>query len=223
LRLEIERDARPVNLQGIRDFIEDACRRAGVERSAAFDLKLAVDEACSNVVEHGYAGMAPGPIRITFDADGDRVVVAIADRGRAFDPKDAAAPDLDSDWEVRRIGGLGWHLIRRSVEPNTVSAGDIARTRGGNGKFRVDVRRNNLLELQSCSARCVLFSGMVLLFNERFVFGKLREHLGREVGNSIKQIHTDRKIRTKYHRAVFISDDLFDIVESLVPSRRPLN
>jgi serine/threonine-protein kinase RsbW len=116
LRLEIERDARPENLQVIRDFIEDACRRAGVERSAAFDLKLAVDEACSNVVEHGYAGMAPGPIRVTFDADGDRVVVAIADRGRAFDPSDVEAPDLDSDWEHRRIGGLGWHLIRRSVD-----------------------------------------------------------------------------------------------------------
>jgi serine/threonine-protein kinase RsbW len=116
LRLEIERDAHPENLQVIRDFIEDACRRAGVERSAAFDLKLAVDEACSNVVEHGYSGMAPGPIRVTFDADQDRVIVAIADRGRAFDPRDAAAPDLDSDWEHRRIGGLGWHLIRRSVD-----------------------------------------------------------------------------------------------------------
>ena len=116
MRLEIAREAHPENLQGIRDFIEEACRRAGVERSAAFDLKLAVDEACSNIVEHGYAGRAPGPIRVTFDADGDRVVVAIADRGRAFDPKDAAAPDLDSDWQHRRIGGLGWHLIRQSVD-----------------------------------------------------------------------------------------------------------
>lgn len=116
MRLEIERDARPENLQGIRDFIEDACRRSGVERSAAFDVKLAVDEACSNIVEHGYAGKAPGPIRVSFDAGGDRIVVAITDRGLAFDPKDAAAPDLDSDWERRRIGGLGWHLIRRSVD-----------------------------------------------------------------------------------------------------------
>jgi len=116
LRLEIARRARPENLQGIRDFIEEACRRAGVERSAAFDLKLAVDEACSNIVEHGYAGREPGPIRVTFDADGDQVVVAITDRGRAFDPKDAAAPDLDSDWQHRRIGGLGWHLIRQSVD-----------------------------------------------------------------------------------------------------------
>jgi serine/threonine-protein kinase RsbW len=116
LRFEIEREAHAENLQGIRDFIETACRGAGVERSAAFDLKLAVDEACSNILEHGYAGRRPGPIRIRFDAEGDQVVVTITDRGRAFDPKDAVVPDLDADWEHRRVGGLGWHLIRRSVD-----------------------------------------------------------------------------------------------------------
>jgi serine/threonine-protein kinase RsbW len=116
LRFEIEREAQAENLRGIRDFIETACREAGVERSAAFDLKLAVDEACSNILEHGYAGLTPGPIRVRFDAEGDQVVVTITDRGRAFDPKDAVVPDLDADWEQRRVGGLGWHLIRRSVD-----------------------------------------------------------------------------------------------------------
>jgi len=141
LRLEIERAAHPENLQVIRDFIEDACRRAGVERSAAFDLKLAVDEACSNVVEHGYAGMAPGPIRVTFDAGQDQVIVAIADRGRAFDPRDAAAPDLESGWENRRIGGLGWHLIRRSVDAMDYETG------GENGNRLTLVKTTPLAKL----------------------------------------------------------------------------
>jgi serine/threonine-protein kinase RsbW len=116
LKLEIERDARPENLRVFRDFIEDACRRAGVGRSAALDLKLAVDEACSNIIEHGYPGDDPGTIGVCFDARGEEVVVAITDRGRPFDPKAVRAPDLDARWEDRRVGGLGWHLIRRSVD-----------------------------------------------------------------------------------------------------------
>ncbi len=116
MKLEIERDARPENLQAFRDFIDDACRRAGVEPSAAFDLKLAVDEACSNIIEHGYAGSEPGPIGISFDAQGEQVVVAITDRGHPFDAKAVRAPDLDARWEDRRVGGLGWHLISRSVD-----------------------------------------------------------------------------------------------------------
>jgi anti-sigma regulatory factor (Ser/Thr protein kinase) len=116
LRLEIERDAREENLQAFRDFIEDACRRAGVEPSAAFDLKLAVDEACSNIIEHGYSGNEPGPIEVSFNAAEGQVVVEIADRGRPFDPKTVQAPDLDSRWQDRRVGGLGWYLISRSVD-----------------------------------------------------------------------------------------------------------
>ena len=38
------------------------------------------------------------------------------DRGRPFDPSYAPAPDLDSDWEDRRIGGLGWFLVRQMVD-----------------------------------------------------------------------------------------------------------
>ena len=108
--------ARAENLQAFRDFIEDACWRAGVERSAAFDLKLAVDEACNNIIEHGYAGNEPGPITVSFDARGEEIVVAITDRGRPFDPKAVRAPDLDARWEDRPVGGLGWYFIGRSVD-----------------------------------------------------------------------------------------------------------
>jgi serine/threonine-protein kinase RsbW len=116
LRREIERAARPESLQAIRDFIEEACRRAGVESDAAHGLKVAVDEACNNVIAHGYSGQEPGPIGVSFESDGQRVLVAITDRGRPFDPRDAPAPDLHSDWQARRVGGLGWHLIRQLVD-----------------------------------------------------------------------------------------------------------
>lgn len=116
MRREFERAALPASLQAIRDFIEDACRQAGVEKAAAHGLVLAVDEACANIVEHGYAGRKPGPIGISFDAEAGRIVMTITDRGRAFDPKDAPVPDLHSGWRERRVGGLGWHLVRQFVD-----------------------------------------------------------------------------------------------------------
>lgn len=116
MRREFERAALPASLEAIRNFIENSCRQAGVERAAAHGLMVAVDEACNNIVEHGYAGRKPGPIRVSFDAEGERIVVVIADRGRAFDPKDAPVPDLHSGWRERRVGGLGWHLVRQFVD-----------------------------------------------------------------------------------------------------------
>ena len=52
MRREFERAALPASLQAIRDFVEDACRQSGVEKAAAHGLVLAVDEACTNVIEH---------------------------------------------------------------------------------------------------------------------------------------------------------------------------
>jgi serine/threonine-protein kinase RsbW len=115
-KLEIEREARVENVAEFRRFIEDACRRSGVDESVCFDLKLVVDEACSNLVIHGYQGLEPGPIGVSFARDGDQIVITITDHAPPFHPKDAPIPRLDAPAEERRPGGLGWHLIRELVD-----------------------------------------------------------------------------------------------------------
>jgi serine/threonine-protein kinase RsbW len=112
----MEREARVESVADFRNFIEEACRRAGADESVCFDLKLVVDEACSNLVVHGYRGGRPGPIGVSFSADGDEIVVTITDRAPPFDPKDAPIPRLDAPASERRPGGLGWHLIRELVD-----------------------------------------------------------------------------------------------------------
>jgi len=114
--VEIEREARVENVAAFRDFIENACRRAGADDSTCFDLKLVVDEACSNLVMHGYRGQEPGPIRVRFEQNGGEIVVTITDRAPPFDPKDAPLPKLDAPASERRPGGLGWHLIRELMD-----------------------------------------------------------------------------------------------------------
>jgi serine/threonine-protein kinase RsbW len=116
MRVETSVDARLDNLAAIRAFIEEACANAGAPPSACFDLKLAVDEACSNIIEHGYAGRAGGSIAIACEKTEDGVRVTIVDQGKGFNPAAVSAPDLSAGWEDRAVGGLGWHLIRRSVD-----------------------------------------------------------------------------------------------------------
>lgn len=103
-------------MAAFRSFVEKACRRAGADESICFDLKVAVDEACSNLVVHGYKGRDPGPIAVVFARDGDEIVVTITDHAPPFDPEDAPLPKLDAPASERRPGGLGWHLIRRLMD-----------------------------------------------------------------------------------------------------------
>lgn len=109
-------DARPENLDRLRDFVEQTLRGAGVPEAAVFDWLVVLDEVATNIVSHGYAGMPPGPLRVVVACEPSRVTLTIADRAQPFDPAQAPPPDLTSDWEARPIGGLGWHLVRHLTD-----------------------------------------------------------------------------------------------------------
>jgi sigma-B regulation protein RsbU (phosphoserine phosphatase) len=116
LKLEISREATLENLPVLREFVEDACLQAGISEDTTFAFKLAVDEVCTNIVTHGYAGLTPGPIEVTFRKNAQHVAVTITDRGHPFDPDQAARPDLEASWEVRQIGGLGLYFVHELMD-----------------------------------------------------------------------------------------------------------
>lgn len=124
---EIESVGFPATLEHlaeIRDLVDRWCRDAGTSRVDCQALVLAVDEACTNVIEHGYAGRGDGALTLGFESTEHQVRVTVGDAGRAFDPDQAPVPDLEAGWEERPIGGLGWHLIRGMVDEIHYRSGD---------------------------------------------------------------------------------------------------
>jgi serine/threonine-protein kinase RsbW len=105
-----------VSLARVRDLIARACREHAVPEEACFALTLAADEVCSNVIEHGYAGMAAGTIEVGIEVSAGEMRVIVTDHGRLFLPGQAPEPDLTLDWQDRPVGGLGWHLVRSLVD-----------------------------------------------------------------------------------------------------------
>ncbi len=103
------------DLPQILEFVETTCREARVRESARFDLQLAVEEACANIIEHAY-GQAGGALSLSFVTRGPDVILTVVDQGPSFDPASIAAPDLNAPLEERRIGGLGIHLMRRLMD-----------------------------------------------------------------------------------------------------------
>ena len=104
------------NLADIGDFVSERARLSGMDEAQVFDVQMAVDEACSNTVQHGYEGRDDGQIRICCFAQGSDFVVRITDRGRPFDPSTVATPDTSSPLEDREIGGLGLFFIRELMD-----------------------------------------------------------------------------------------------------------
>lgn len=103
------------NLALIGEFIVSVARRAGLDDQSVFNVQLACDEACTNVIEHA-CGEDGGPIRISCTLRTDSLEIQIHDTGKPFDPAAVQEPDLDAPLEEREAGGLGLFFMRSVMD-----------------------------------------------------------------------------------------------------------
>ena len=79
------------------------------------DTQLAVEEAITNVIVHGYERVT-GKIVITFRITHGLAEVQIEDCAPPFNPLSLPEPDITENIEDRKIGGLGVFLIRQVMD-----------------------------------------------------------------------------------------------------------
>lgn len=103
------------NLQKVRSYIDRVGASLVVTETALADLRLAVDEAVTNVVIHGYEE-SDGIVELHMHAEGDTVFIRIRDYAASFDPSQVKAPQLDIELKDRPFGGMGIFLIRKMTD-----------------------------------------------------------------------------------------------------------
>lgn len=113
-RFEIKIDSNLENLSVIADFVAKTMRQLGIEEHI-YEVQTAVDEACTNVIEYAYADRE-GVITISCELQGEDFVISIMDNGKPFDPTSVPPPDLEGNWDTRRIGGLGIYLMKKLMD-----------------------------------------------------------------------------------------------------------
>jgi serine/threonine-protein kinase RsbW len=105
-------------LTEIAAFVTQAARKAGLNDDEVFHVEMAVDEACSNVIEHAYASKT-GDIDLacTCPATGQFEVV-IRDSGQPFDPGEIPVPNWGTPADLDNLneGGLGLYFIRKLMD-----------------------------------------------------------------------------------------------------------
>ena len=126
-RLQIALPAELGSLPDIRAFIEDACSQAGLDDETSYDLKLAVDEACMKIVQHGDADMDAGSLVVSLQYGGQKLVVHITDFGHPFEPSEPPVP-APKEMLRGRPGGIGLYFIYLSVDAVSYEASGSGNT-----------------------------------------------------------------------------------------------
>jgi serine/threonine-protein kinase RsbW len=102
--VELRIPARAENLALARLALAGIGAIAGAREDVIADLKVSVTEACTNSIQHAYAGRA-GNVVVRYRAAGEVLEVEVADDGSGFDTND---PGNDS---VEGSGGQGMGLM----------------------------------------------------------------------------------------------------------------
>ena len=104
------------NLADIATFIHSYCQEANLDNSSCYHVETAVDEACSNIIEHAYGGEGKGKIDICCHVNAQGITITLTDRGASFNPDNIPEPDLTAPLQERESHGLGLYFIHKLMD-----------------------------------------------------------------------------------------------------------
>jgi len=104
------------SLAKIGEYIRRVAMNAGFDSLSTYTVETAVDEACSNIIEHAYGGEERGDIECTCSETADKLTIILCDQGEPFDPNSVSEPDLSLPLEDRDNHGLGLYFMRKWMD-----------------------------------------------------------------------------------------------------------
>lgn len=123
IRLDVPADIRYLNVVG-------ACARALLERAPGvkeaeilyYNVELALQEVCTNIVQHAYGGKRSATARIdlgfTYSERERLLTIELVDTGQPFDTGEVPEPLLDE----AQVHGYGLFLVRNLMDEVTYSS-----------------------------------------------------------------------------------------------------
>jgi serine/threonine-protein kinase RsbW len=104
------------NLETICDYVTNYAKQAGLNEAETYAVQLAVDEASTNIIEHGYGQECPERIDITCEVLEDGLKIVIYDDAEPFNPESVPDPEMNVSLEELKPRGLGIYLIRQMMD-----------------------------------------------------------------------------------------------------------
>lgn len=121
----VEVPAQADRLHALRSLVREHAAEFGFSAACVEDIVLAVNEACMNIIQHGYSHTT-GNIELVVCSDSDSI---------EFQLRDEAPTVSLNDWQPRQLddlrpGGLGVHFIREIMDevsylPSAQGAGNL--------------------------------------------------------------------------------------------------
>jgi len=99
--------------------VSTQAKEHGFTNSQVNDIRLAVDEACTNVIKHAYSFDESKEFNVNLEFDNNALSIEITDFGIGFNPSKYEVPNLQKRIKQKKRGGLGIFLIQSLIDELT--------------------------------------------------------------------------------------------------------
>ncbi len=104
------------HLAEVRNFVAKHAAEFGFAQQDVEDIRLAVDEAYTNIIKHAYKNDEHKSVDIKLGYNSKQFWISLLDTGDAFDPSDYSKPDVRQKIKEKKRGGVGVYLIRKLMD-----------------------------------------------------------------------------------------------------------
>lgn len=104
------------SLEKIGEFVTQAAKSIGFDGVELYKIETAVDEACSNIIEHAYGPENFGEIAISILTEPKKITIVLTDYGEPFNPEYVKQPNLNTDLKKRDDHGLGIYMMKQWMD-----------------------------------------------------------------------------------------------------------
>ncbi|TES92692.1 MAG: ATP-binding protein [Candidatus Cloacimonadota bacterium] len=109
----------PSNLQClsiVRHFIKETIPKKKFKKTTIDQIVLAIDEACSNIIEHSFEMDESKEFTLTLNFDKEKVTFVIEDKGVGMKISKCKKLNLKKYIKQRKEGGLGKFIIENVMD-----------------------------------------------------------------------------------------------------------
>lgn len=108
------------SIERVLDVCMEGLERCGHDETGVFAIRLAMEEALANAMNHGNGGEASKTIQVEFEVTPTSFRATIEDEGTGYDP--STVPDPTADENLTIASGRGLALMKAFMTEVTVVA-----------------------------------------------------------------------------------------------------
>ncbi len=104
------------HLAEVRNFVAKHAADFGFKKQDVADIRLAVDEAYTNIIKHAYRHNENKSVDIKLGYKDNEFWICLLDSGKTFDPASYSEPNVREKIKQKKRGGVGVYLIRKLMD-----------------------------------------------------------------------------------------------------------